>query len=56
MFDDLDIDDVTDLIPDSDTERKKKEGQHEQDEGKRRMTISEVCKIKEHLKSFIISI
>jgi hypothetical protein len=46
MFDDLDDDDVTDLIPDDETEKKEKERRREQEQRGRRMTVSEVCKIK----------
>lgn len=42
MFDDLDDDDVTDLIPDNDTEKKEKERRREQEQRGRRMTVSEV--------------
>nr|XP_034178628.1 piezo-type mechanosensitive ion channel component isoform X2 [Osmia lignaria] len=42
MFDDLDDDDVTDLIPDTDSERKEQELQQEQERRSRRMTISEL--------------
>ncbi|XP_012229785.1 piezo-type mechanosensitive ion channel component isoform X2 [Linepithema humile] len=42
MFDDLDDDDVTDLIPDSDTDRREKEHRREQEQRGRRMTVSEL--------------
>ncbi|KAL0119117.1 hypothetical protein PUN28_009604 [Cardiocondyla obscurior] len=42
MFDDLDDDDVTDLIPDSDVEKKEKELRREQERQRRRMTVSEL--------------
>lgn len=42
MFDDLDDDDVTDLVPDSEAEKKEKK-RFRQQERKRRMTVSEVC-------------
>ncbi|XP_020278165.1 piezo-type mechanosensitive ion channel component isoform X3 [Pseudomyrmex gracilis] len=42
MFDDLDDDDVTDLIPDSDTEKREKERRREQEQRGRRMTVSEL--------------
>ncbi|KYM80686.1 Protein PIEZO1 [Atta colombica] len=45
MFDDLDDDDVTDLVPDSDIEKKEKERRREQERKGRRMTVSEVNKI-----------
>lgn len=45
MFDDLDDDDVTDLIPDSDIEKKEKERRREQERLGRRMTVSEVSEI-----------
>ncbi|XP_025161461.1 piezo-type mechanosensitive ion channel component isoform X6 [Harpegnathos saltator] len=41
MFDDLDDDDVTDLLPDSESERKEKKLPHEKDQSGRRMTVSE---------------
>ncbi|KAL6263389.1 hypothetical protein P5V15_006180 [Pogonomyrmex californicus] len=41
MFDDLDDDDVTDLIPDSEIEKKEKEHRREQERRGRRMTVSE---------------
>ncbi|XP_018376714.1 PREDICTED: piezo-type mechanosensitive ion channel component isoform X7 [Trachymyrmex cornetzi] len=41
MFDDLDDDDVTDLVPDSDIEKKEKERRREQERKGRRMTVSE---------------
>lgn len=43
MFDDLDDDDVTDLVPDSEAEKKEKKRVREQERRKRRMTVSEVC-------------
>jgi len=49
MFDDLNDDDVTDLIPDSDLEKKEKKRHREQEQKGRRMTVSEVSKIE---KSF----
>ncbi|XP_025161460.1 piezo-type mechanosensitive ion channel component isoform X5 [Harpegnathos saltator] len=42
MFDDLDDDDVTDLLPDSESERKEKKLPHEKDQSGRRMTVSEL--------------
>jgi len=45
MFDDLDDDDVTDLIPDSDLEKTEKKLHREQEQKGRRMTVSEVSKI-----------
>jgi len=45
MFDDLDDDDVTDLIPDSEIEKKEKKRRREQEQKGRRMTVSEVSKI-----------
>lgn len=45
MFDDLDDDDVTDLLPDTDSEKKEQERQQEQERRSRRMTISEVCQL-----------
>lgn len=42
MFDDLDDDDVTDLIPDTESEKKEEENQREAEKRTRRMTISEV--------------
>lgn len=47
MFDDLDDDDVTDLISDSDIEKKEKEHRREQEQRGRRMTVSEVNKKKQ---------
>lgn len=44
MFDDLDDDDVTDLIPESEIERKEKERRREHEQKGRRMTVSEVSK------------
>ncbi|XP_018306933.1 piezo-type mechanosensitive ion channel component isoform X8 [Mycetomoellerius zeteki] len=41
MFDDLDDDDVTDLVSDSDIEKKEKERRREQERKGRRMTVSE---------------
>ncbi|XP_025986648.2 piezo-type mechanosensitive ion channel component isoform X3 [Solenopsis invicta] len=41
MFDDLDDDDVTDLIPDNEVEKKEKELRREQEKRGRRMTVSE---------------
>lgn len=60
MFDDLDDDDVTDLIPDSDVEKKEKERRREQERRGRRMTVSEVSEVERkrmyHVKNhFIIS-
>lgn len=49
MFDDLDDDDVTDLLPDSESERKEKKLPHEKDQSGRRMTVSEVCKTEKHM-------
>lgn len=49
MFDDLDDDDVTDLLPDSESERKEKRLPHEKDQSGRRMTVSEVRKIKKQM-------
>lgn len=43
MFDDLDDDDVTDLIPDTESEKQEAEKRHEAEKRGRRMTISEVC-------------
>lgn len=43
MFDDLDDDDVTDLIPDTESEKQEAEKRHEVEKRGRRMTISEVC-------------
>ncbi|XP_072762725.1 piezo-type mechanosensitive ion channel component isoform X12 [Anoplolepis gracilipes] len=40
MFDDMDDDDVTDLVPDSEAEKKEKKRFHEHEQ-KRRMTVSE---------------
>lgn len=48
MFDDLDDDDVTDLLPDSESERKERKLPHEKDQVGRRMTVSEVCKTEKH--------
>jgi len=48
MFDDLDDDDVTDLIPDSDIERKEKKHLREQEQRGRRMTVSEVSKVEKN--------
>ncbi|XP_025268649.1 piezo-type mechanosensitive ion channel component isoform X2 [Camponotus floridanus] len=42
MFDDLDDDDVTDLVPDSEVEKKEKKRFHEQEQRQRRMTVSEL--------------
>ncbi|XP_018306929.1 piezo-type mechanosensitive ion channel component isoform X4 [Mycetomoellerius zeteki] len=42
MFDDLDDDDVTDLVSDSDIEKKEKERRREQERKGRRMTVSEL--------------
>ncbi|CAL1685704.1 unnamed protein product [Lasius platythorax] len=42
MFDDLDDDDVTDLIPDSEAEKKEKKRFHEQEQQKQGMTVSEL--------------
>lgn len=42
MFDDLDDDDVTDLIPDTESEKKEQQRREEQERRGRRMTISEV--------------
>ncbi|XP_076388823.1 piezo type mechanosensitive ion channel component isoform X5 [Megachile rotundata] len=42
MFDDLDDDDVTDLIPDTESEKKEQERRREQERRSRRMTISEL--------------
>ncbi|XP_050591066.1 piezo-type mechanosensitive ion channel component isoform X7 [Bombus affinis] len=42
MFDDLDDDDVTDLIPDTESEKKEAEKRHEAEKRGRRMTISEL--------------
>jgi len=39
----LDDDDVTDLVPDSEAERKETKRFHEQEQRQRRMTVSEVC-------------
>lgn len=50
MFDDLDDDDVTDLIPDSDIEKKEKEYCREQERRGRRMTVSEVSKIDRNVR------
>lgn len=52
MFDDLDDDDVTDLIPDSDIERKEKKHRQEQERRGRRMTVSEVSKVE---KTIVLS-
>ncbi|XP_072762733.1 piezo-type mechanosensitive ion channel component isoform X13 [Anoplolepis gracilipes] len=41
MFDDMDDDDVTDLVPDSEAEKKEKKRFHEHEQ-KRRMTVSEL--------------
>ncbi|XP_071867867.1 piezo type mechanosensitive ion channel component isoform X11 [Bombus fervidus] len=41
MFDDLDDDDVTDLIPDTESEKQEAEKRHEAEKRGRRMTISE---------------
>lgn len=58
MFDDLDDDDVTDLIPDSDIEKKEKEYRREQERQGRRMTVSEVSKVERNVcimsKSFLL--
>lgn len=54
MFDDLDDDDVTDLIPDSDIEKKEKEHRREQERRGRRMTVSEVNKIKRNVKTILL--
>ncbi|XP_048267514.1 piezo-type mechanosensitive ion channel component isoform X10 [Bombus terrestris] len=43
MFDDLDDDDVTDLIPDTESEKKEAEKRHEAEKRGRRMTISEAA-------------
>lgn len=45
MFDDLDDDDVTDLVPDSEAEKKEKKLVRQQERQKRRMTVSEVCRL-----------
>lgn len=45
MFDDLDDDDVTDLIPDSEIEKKEKDRRREQERRGRRMTVSEVSNV-----------
>lgn len=50
MFDDLDDDDVTDLIPDSDIEKKEKEHRREQERRGRRMTVSEVSKVERNVR------
>ncbi|XP_060823618.1 piezo-type mechanosensitive ion channel component isoform X8 [Bombus pascuorum] len=42
MFDDLDDDDVTDLIPDTESEKQEAEKRHEAEKRGRRMTISEL--------------
>ncbi|XP_076479042.1 piezo type mechanosensitive ion channel component isoform X10 [Bombus vancouverensis nearcticus] len=42
MFDDLDDDDVTDLIPDTESEKQEAEKRHEVEKRGRRMTISEL--------------
>lgn len=42
MFDDLDDDDVTDLIPDTESEKQEAEKRREAEKRGRRMTISEV--------------
>ncbi|XP_011693697.1 PREDICTED: piezo-type mechanosensitive ion channel component 2-like [Wasmannia auropunctata] len=42
MFDDMDDDDVTDLIPDSDIEKREKELRRELEKQGRRMTVSEL--------------
>jgi len=58
MFDDLDDDDVTDLVPDSDIEKKEKERRREQERKGRRMTVSEVNKIIRnmyHIKIILLS-
>lgn len=49
MFDDLDDDDVTDLIPDSEIEKKEKKLRQNQEQQGRRMTVSEVCKVGKHI-------
>ncbi|XP_076285708.1 piezo type mechanosensitive ion channel component isoform X3 [Lasioglossum baleicum] len=41
MFDDLDDDDVTDMIPDTESEKEEQMRRHEQEQQGRRMTISE---------------
>ncbi|XP_068981167.1 piezo-type mechanosensitive ion channel component isoform X11 [Bombus flavifrons] len=43
MFDDLDDDDVTDLIPDTESEKQEAEKRHEVEKRGRRMTISEAA-------------
>lgn len=58
MFDDLDDDDVTDLVSDSDIEKKEKERRREQERKGRRMTVSEVSKIGRniyHVKTILFS-
>lgn len=56
MFDDLDDNDVTDLIPDSEMERKEKKHRREQERRGRRMTVSEVSKVERNdciVKTFL---
>ena len=46
MFDDLDDDDVTDLLPDPEEEREDEERRRQQNQRGRRMTVAEViCSI-----------
>lgn len=54
----LDDDDVTDLVPDSEAEKKEKKRFHKQEQRQRRMTVSEVCMwgIYMYQKLFIILI
>lgn len=49
MFDDLDDDDVTDLVPDSEVEKKEKKRFREKEQRQRRMTVSEVCMCEEYI-------
>lgn len=56
MFDDLDDDDVTDLLPDTESERKKRKLPHEKDHLGRRMTVSEVRKIEKKKNMFFGSL
>ena len=52
MFDDLDDDDVTDLIPGTEAEKSEKEYRREQEKRGRRMTVSEVRIGETHLSDY----
>lgn len=45
MFDELDDDDVTDMIPDTESEKREAEKRRELEQRGRRMTISEVRRL-----------